>query len=82
MKKRPKQLNKETWEHIHVAMNELKKQLKKLESGVEMSKEITLSNMADNLHEFLEQCDGETLLDLYNEIYGTEYEDEDVEWDN
>jgi len=47
-----------------------------------MSKEITLSNMADNLHEFLEQCDGETLLDLYNEIYGTEYEDEDVEWDN
>jgi len=47
-----------------------------------MSKEITLSNLVDNLHEFLEQCDGGTLLDLYNEIYGTEYEDEDVEWDN
>jgi len=59
MKKRPKQLSKEAWEHIYVA-------LKKLEKW----------------HEYLEQCDGETLLDLYNEIYGTEYEDEDVEWDN
>jgi len=56
MKKRPKQLSKEAWEHIYVA-------LKKLEKW----------------HEYLEQCDGETLLDLYNEIYGTEYEDEDVE---